>query len=366
MKGSSVSGPEEGRISFRQALSMIIIMGLATTDILVPGVIASLSGRDAWLTVLAATLTAVLIVVLAFHLAGRMGGRTVIQFARDVLGRWPGGLIAFFYVTFFIGQAALVVRDFRTIMLTVFYVQTPDIVFEVLIIIVIVYTVRNGLELVSRLNEILLPLGVAILLFVGVLAVRDVDLREFLPVLEKGLSPVLSGSLRLEVYLAQGAFVYLMLAPYIKKGGGILKTSLAVASLGPMMLVGVMAIGVFGVTETAHMRFVALELVRNINVGGFLQNLDALMMAIWYGGIVAKLCILVYLACLSLSQWLGLKTFKPLILPLMVALVAYADKMFANPTEAVLFITQVQPGWDLTAELFIPLALLAAAIFKRK
>ena len=146
----------------------------------------------------------------------------------------------------------------------------------------------------------------------------------------------------------------------------MLHASIAVATLGLMMLVGVMAIGVFGIGATADMRFVALELVRNINVGGFVQNLDALMMAIWYGGIVAKMIILFYLACLGLAQWLGLQTYRPLLLPLGVLLAAYSSIMFDNPNETVFFITMVEPGWNMTALLFIPAVLLTISFLKRQ
>ena len=367
MAGTRVCEPEKGRISFWQALAMIIIVGLATTDILVPTIIANLSGRDAWLAVLASTAWAVLIVALAFSLARRMGHRNVIQYAHDVLGKWAGGLVAFFYVFFFISQAALAMQNFHTIMMTVFYIKTPDIVFDLLIMLVILYAVSSGLEPVSRLNEILLPLGVGILLLVGVIALEEVTLAEFQPVLAEGAGPVFSGSLRLTVYLAQGAVIFLMLYPFIrKKGDNLLHVSLAVAALGLMMLVGVIAIGVFGVGATADMRFVALEMVRNINVGGFVQNLDALMMAIWYGGIVAKMIVLFYLACLGLAQWLGLQTYRPLLLPLGVVLAAYSSIMFANPNETVFFITMVEPGWNMTALLFIPLVLMAISFFKRQ
>lgn len=364
MGGSGKTGPEEGRISNRQALSMIIIMGLATTDILVPSIIATLSGRDAWLTVLLSTIWASLIVALSFYLAGRIGERTLIQYSLDVLGRWAGGLVALFFIGFLLFQAALTIRSFRTFMLTVFYEKTPVIFMELVMVLVIILAVRTGLELISRLNELLLPVGVAILFLVGILGVWELDLAEFQPVLEAGFAPVMSGSLRLVVYLAQGALIYLMLYPYIKRGGGLLITSLAVFSLGPMMLVGVMAIGVFGIAATSEMRFVALELVRNINIGGFIQNLDALIMAIWYGGVIAKLVILVYLSCLGLSQWLGLEAPTPPLLPLVVLLVAYNNIMFANPVEIVTFIEQVEPGLNFTALLFLPLFLLAATFIK--
>lgn len=360
------AGPVGGRISYRQSLAMIIIMGLASTDILVPTVVASLSGRDAWLTVLLSTLLAALIVTLSFYLAGRMGERTLIQYSLDVLGRWAGGLVAMFFIGFLLFQAAMTIRSFRTFMLTVFYVKTPVLLVESVMALVIILAVRAGLELISRLNELLLPVGVAIMIFVGILGAWVLDLAEFQPVLEAGFAPVMSASLRLVVYLAQGALIYLMLYPYIKRGGGFLATALAVFSLGSMMLVWVMAIGVFGIAATSEMRFILLELVRNIDAGGVFRDPDALIMAVWYGGIIARLAILVYLACLGLSQWLGLKTLTPLLTPLLALLVAYNNLMFANPVEVVSFIEQVEPGLNLTALLFLPLVLLAATFIKTK
>ncbi len=358
---------EGGRISFNQALAMVIIMSLATTNILVPTVIASLSGRDSWITVLFSTMLAILIVTFSFYLATRMGGRNIIQYSITELGRWAGGLVAFFYTSFFILQSAMTVRNFRTIMLTAFYKETPDIIFKFFTMVVIMYAVANGLELVGRLNEILLPLRVAILALVGAMAAGDVDLSEFTPVLADGPEPVLSGSLRLVVYAAQGALVFLMLYPLInKKGSNYLKLSLAVASLGPMLMVGAMFIGIFGVWESSNNRFVALELVRNINIADFAQNLDALIMAIWYSSVVAKLAILVYLSCLSLSQWFNLETYRPLLPPLLVLLIALSKIVYIGPEDMIYNITQVEPGWNLTALLFIPLFLLLFIFIRRR
>ncbi|MTI84317.1 MAG: hypothetical protein FH756_10510 [Firmicutes bacterium] len=67
-------------------------------------------------------------------------------------------LVGLIYVLFFLFTTATIVREFADIFTTNFMLETPLLVFSIGIVIASAYAVRNGLEVFTRVNEIILPL----------------------------------------------------------------------------------------------------------------------------------------------------------------------------------------------------------------
>jgi spore germination protein KB len=80
--------------------------------------------------------------------------KTIIQYSETIAGRIPGKLIGLIYCGFFIYIDAVILREFADFFTSVFFPETPLVFFSISIILASIYAVRQGLEVIARVNEI--------------------------------------------------------------------------------------------------------------------------------------------------------------------------------------------------------------------
>ncbi|MGB9804184.1 GerAB/ArcD/ProY family transporter [Desulfofundulus sp.] len=355
---------EKGRISSRQLAMLLFTLVVSTIDVYLPAVVAGVAGRDAWIAIFLAVFYALIIWWVAIALASRFPRQTVIQYSKQVLGPILGGFVGLLLILFFIFVGGTIARILGDIMATAFMPRTPLVVFAAAVVVVAFYAAFCGLEVIARVNEILLPLGVAAIIFVGAACLPQVDFSNFLPVLEKGLGRVNWASIILVSILAEIVIV-LMLYPYLSDQPRVGVSGLwVILGLGLAMLIGVLAIGLFSAEVTAAMNFPALEMVRSIRLGPLMTHLDVVIVAVWVGGIFIKLALLYYVTALGLAQWLGLNSYRSLLAPVGIWMVALALSAYHSLNDVFVVEARVFPGDALFHTLFIPLFLLAVARFR--
>ncbi|MDQ0287233.1 spore germination protein KB [Desulfofundulus luciae] len=360
-QGGSSNLIEKGRISSRQLAMLLFTLVISTIDVYLPAVVAGVAGRDAWIAVILAVFYALIIWAVAIALAARFPRQTVIHYSREILGPFLGSLIGLLLVIFFFFVGASVTRILADIMATAFMPGTPLVVFTTSAVLVASYAAFGGLEVIARVNEILLPLGLAALIFVGFGSLPQVDFGNFLPVMEHGLGPVNWGGVVLVSILGEFVIV-LMLYPYLSDQTRAGVNGLwALLGLGAAMQIGVLAIGFFTAEVTAAMNFPALEMVRAIRLGPLMTHLDVVIVAVWVGGIFIKLALLYYVVTLGLAQWLGLNSYQFLLAPVGIWMVVYSLFAYHSLADFLVLEKKVFPGDALFHTFLIPLFLLVVA-----
>lgn len=353
---------DPGKISARQLMFIIMTVIISTADIFLPAVVATIAGRDSWISVIIATAEALVVAAVAVALALRFPKKTIIQICQIVLGKWVGWLIAFIlFYNMFLFLFANSVSSVSVILKVVFLPNTPLSVFIILMVLISAYAVNQGIEVIARVTELLLPLGIGILILVGLLVSPQVQLDNFLPIMADGIGPVLKGATRLLSFLGE-VMIILMLVPYLNEPNRLFSTvAWSVVLLGGFLFIGVLAIGIFGAYQTAIMTFPALEMVRHIKIGNFLEHLDAIIFTIWIGGIYIKAVVIYYISCISLAQLIGCKSYRSLIIPLGVYISASTLAWTYDINSIIKYETHTLPAQALACEFALPLTLLVVA-----
>ncbi|MGO0123340.1 GerAB/ArcD/ProY family transporter [Desulfothermobacter acidiphilus] len=337
---------EEGRISALQAAGFQISIVLATAILFVPGIVAQKAHSDGWLALLLALLFGLLVAWMAASLALRFPSQTVIQYAPRVLGPFWGKLVGLVYVYYFFYVAYYVQRQFGELMTTAYMQETPIIVFISVITLLACYAIYQGLEVVCRVNQIVLALFLPAFFFLLLLIAKDIRWDNFLPFLSNGWGPPLVGAMTPGAWMGEVA-VILMLAPFVSDRQRLVRTSLfaVLVLFGCMLVVVIGSIGTMGADVVGRLLFPAFTLYRRIHFASLpvLERQDALFMTIWVAAMLFKLATFFYAGLLALSQWLGLKTYRPLIFPTGALLVALSLQSWSNVSDLVAFSAEVFP-----------------------
>ncbi|MDP3050099.1 MAG: endospore germination permease, partial [Eubacteriales bacterium] len=337
---------EEGRISSYQAMNFIIAIILPTAILVLPSLTAERAAENAWLSPVIAFVLGLGIAYVAASLALRFPDKTVIQFAPSLLGPVLGKIVGLVFIGYFFFITIVVQREFAELMTNLFYDRTPNIVFVGLLTGLAVYVVYKGLEVLARVNDIIILLFLFSILFFLVVVIKDLRPQAFLPFLGEGIGPVVFSAIPPAAWFAE-AVVIMMLVPFLQDKGKAIKANIAAVTIVflSLMIITVGTIGILGSSETATFHFASFAVVRRIEFAGleFFQRQDALFMALWVGAMLMKLGAFFYVGVLALSQWFNLRSYRPIIVPLATFFTVLSVQSWDSFSEFALFTGQTVP-----------------------
>jgi spore germination protein KB len=348
---------EPAYITIFQGAILYFTFIISTVDIFVPSITAAVAGRDSWISAIVSVILASPVALTIITLALRFPRRSFIEYSQMVLGVWAGRLVGLLYLFLILVIGATTARELEEIMSIAFFTHTPQVIFGIIGVGLSAYLVWNGLEVIGRVNGILLPVGLLLLLFVAAAVLPGAKLDQYLPILEYGYGPPARGAIILMAYLLEG-FILIYILPLIRQPHQVFKAfTITLPLLGLALLTGTVSIPVFGLEATFRLLMPAIELAREIQIPG-LPRSDILIMLGWYVGILVRIAVAHYLLALLTAQWAGLRNYKPLVLPFGVIIVALSQLMFNNTGEVIQFIGNSLVYTLLFFEFVIPFFIL--------
>lgn len=360
---------EQGKIDSKQAIMLMLSMVLPTAILTVPTATVKSARQDAWLSIIVATLAGLLIAALVVSLSLRFPGKTLFEYAEEILGKVPGKIVGFLYIwLFFLIIGSGVVREFGVFLVTTTMPDTPIIVFQIVVVVIAAYAIRNGLEVLSRFNQLFIPVtGLLVITFI--LSTKDMKLARLLPVFDAGLIPIVKGAFRPSMVLGQ-IITLAIIIPYLNKPKDAHRVAiLSVLLISFFLTASILeTLLIFGPNVTAQFIFPTFNAVRMVSIANFLERLESVVIMAWVLGCIAKLGVFYYVAVLGSAQWLGLRDYRPLVLPVGVILVAFSILLYGeNIVEMLHFISMVWGPLNLIVfEAGIPLILLIVALARGK
>lgn len=353
---------EKGKISPLQMFGLMIAFLWGSTIIIIPSAVAVSAGRDAWLSILLGALAGSGMVVIYSVLALRVPGHNFVQYSELILGKVPGKIAGLALIWFALHLGSLVVRNFGDFLNASILPQTPMVVINGMIVLLAVFAVRQGLEVIARVNDVLIPFLIFLILLLTALSLPNLEVNKILPVLEGGYQPVLKGALAATGFPFAETVLFTMIMPYVNRPGLVGRASQLGVLLGGLLLFSIVlrTLMTIGPGHTAKDWYPVLEAVRMIDIYNFIQRVESVIIINWVGLGFVKIVICFYAFVLGLAQWLNLKDYRPLVLPAGVLMVALSIFLYGNYVEEVAF-AFISPPYKLTVALVLPLTMLIVA-----
>ncbi len=232
----------------------------------------------------------------------------------------------------------------------------------------VAYIFKKGLETLARTGEVIFFLIITNLMLVMLLNMPEMEGKLLLPVLAQGIAPIMQGALVPAAFFGEILLVGVF-APFLLNKAKTRKVALLAIGINTFFLAAGTAacIAVFGIKELANFRFPFLMFVRIIEIGGFIERIDALVMVIWISGITVKMAIFVYAALVGIKEVFGLKETPPFVLPLGTILVPLSILLHNNVDDLSFFLAHTWPRYAISLYwLGLPLFFLLIAILRKK
>lgn len=309
---------EKAKISATQLFILMVLFELGSA-LLVP--LAMGAKQDAWLAILIGMLCSFFFFLIYHKLYSYYPDLLPTEYMQKILGKVLGTLLAFIYIVYFLYDASRVLRDFGEMLLTFAYPDTPLFIANALLMLVIIYIPRKGIEAIARSGELLFIFMyfLAIAGFILIISSGLIDFKNLQPVLKEGILPVAKVALTETLYFPfTEAIVFTMLLPYLSNPKKANVTMLCATGLSGINLIITMIINisVLGVDLTTRSQFPLLSTVQTIQVADFLERLDVFFMFAMVIGIYFKVSILFYASIISTATLFKIKSPSRLAYPL--------------------------------------------------
>jgi spore germination protein KB len=360
---------EKAKISASQLFVLMVLFELGSA-LLVP--LAIDAKQDAWLAILLGMVVSLVLLLVYHQLYWYYPDLLPTEYVQKILGKVPGSVLAFLYLFYFMYDASRILRDFGEMLLTFAYPETPLFIANALLILVIIYMVRKGIEVIARSGELLfiLMFMLSVVGFILIVSSGLIDMTNLQPVLEEGIVPVLKVVFTQTLYFPFAEIiVFTMILPYMNNPKKVRLTMIFATGLSGINLILTMLINisVLGVGLTARSQFPLLSTVQTIQVADFLERLDVFFMLALIIGIFFKISVLFYAAVIGTASLFKVKSPSRLAYPLGLVL------LFMSITIASNFQEHIQEGLKIVMYVLhipllviIPIFLLLVAFLKNR
>ncbi|MDR7246117.1 spore germination protein (amino acid permease) [Priestia megaterium] len=143
---------EKAKINGSQLFTLMMLFEFGTAFLLP---IAIEAKQDAWLSIMFGMAGGFVLFLVYHQLYCYYPDLLLVEFTQKIMGKWIGRLISFLYIFYFANLASRVIRDFGDMLLTFAYPDTPLFIVNALLMLVVIYTVSKGIEVLARSSQLL-------------------------------------------------------------------------------------------------------------------------------------------------------------------------------------------------------------------
>ncbi|WP_313894930.1 endospore germination permease [Psychrobacillus sp.] len=336
------------KISSYQFLVLVTFFSIGTSILVIPSLLAAEAKQDAWIVAILGTGIGLLVIWLFCTIAQWFPHLTFIQLNEKILGKWVGKAASLLFLFMSLIYTSILLYYSGTFLNTLLMPNTPMAALNILMAIIIVMGVRLGLETIARSAEILILLFFVLFLLLILFISPEVKFENVQPVVEAETSTIFQTSIFFIEVTSVNAIVLLMIFPaFINNIKQAKKSFLFGNLIGgiAITIITFLCISVLGADNTATQIYPGFELAKRINVGMFIQRIEAFMAALWIIALYFKATLYFYASVLGVAQVLNLKDYRPLTMPSGMIVVVLSLIIFPNVVH--------QQNWDATTSPFI-------------
>lgn len=355
----------QGNISALQMALLLFQSVLGSSVLLMPSITTQLSGRDMWLTPVLSVGVGYLVVWLAFRLYRLSPDGTFGALLEAVFGKAAGKSLGLLFILFQLHILAFVARDYSEFIVLNFYFKTPVVIVLAGMILLCVWVVRHGIEVLARCGQLFVPVITIITLLVFGLLLPDLDPGLIFPLFEKGAGPALKGSVVVDGWFCQ-LFLILYLLPRIKDKKAARRWGYwSVTAIGFVMLSANLTILMLLGDSTSHYIYPVLTAARYIALADFFEHVEATVMMVWVLGEFIKISLNFFVVAVGLSQLLQLKKSDALVVPLGFVLLLLCFRAVKDYQTLAAFISTTGTIYILIGYVLFPFLVYMSAVVKK-
>jgi spore germination protein KB len=322
--------------------------------------------QDTWFCIVAAMILVIPMVWVHSEILNLYPGRNYFENIICAAGRPAGTVICVLITLYALVLGAVVLRNFSEFIHLVNMVETPIIMIAVSVMVVVIYTLSNGLYVLARISKLMLLLLVVSVTVTIVLAYQNMDASHLKPVLQSRPADLLRGIVSsfstpyCEIILCAPMFGAMSrnakIFPTFLKGVFFAFLILLAANIRNTLVLGYL---------DTTVNYSSYEAVSVIQIGEFFTRVEVLIgITLLLAGFV-KSGVILFSTCEGLRKAAGYRDYEPIVVPVGVLTLTAVPLISSNVSELSWMIEHL-PFYALPVQVLLPVLVLVIGKGKKK
>ncbi|WP_341277955.1 GerAB/ArcD/ProY family transporter [Paenibacillus sp. FSL H8-0537] len=353
--------------SFQLGVLFFVFM-TGSSIIFVPGPLIGKAGAAAWLSLLLSGSIGFGILMILLYLHRRFPGLDYIDYSRKLIGNVLTVLLGLLTISYLLHMQAAIVVGVGQFMIGAMMRETPMYAFTSLIFLIAAFTARAGIEVIARMFTLIMLLTSFFMVVVLLFAIPEYQPEQLLPILPKGLTPVMAGAYYTFGFPYSEVFLFGMLLPFAagKKLKKKLMTTLSIsyaANLIVLCAVTVCTLMVFGTSAGAG-PYMLYSIARLIEFQEIFQRVESIIGMSLILGSYMKATLSLYVLSLFMAKLCGMKDNHVIIMPLALTGFLMGLVTYDSSSQWGHIVTEIHPLWTGLVLLVPLLVVMVVAMFR--
>jgi len=369
MKGNVIM-EQNTKISSNQFMILVMLFTIGSAILFIPSGQAHYAKQNAWIATILGVVGGLCFIRLYIGIGNLYPHMNLMQLNEKLLGKWVGKSLSLVFLLFLFltgpASAMFFVGNFITSQIMP---STPVPSIHILFTIVIIMGVYLGLETIGRSAEIMIPWFIFLFMIMVIFVSPQIKWDAVQPILDKGIHPILLPAVSLLSVCTFPLIILLMIFPSCISNSVQAPKAFYTGYLlggGVLIIIVVLCILILGPGITARSLYPSYTLVKKIDVGDFLQRIEAVMAIMWFISLYFRLTLYCYAIAIGIAQVFNLKEHRPLLLPMGMLLALYSLIVYPSTAYEQTWDTRTWIPYTISIGVFYPLLLLGAAIFRKR
>lgn len=356
---------EKEIITNKQAICIMSMFIMGSSLVLGAGTEAK---QDVWIAILFGIAIAVPVLMVYARILALFPEKDLFQILQIIFGKILGKIIAMLFIWYAFHLGALVTRNFTEFIKLAAMPETPEIVPTLLLGLLCIWGVKEGIEVLGRWSQFVLPLLLGIIFVVAILSMTLADFDNIRPVMYKNLEPIMSSVFSTFTFPLAETVVFMMVGNVVKQEKSNYKIYMISLLLGGgiVLLVSVRNVLVMGASFISSTYFPSYAAVSLINIGDFLQRIEIMVSVVFIFAGFIKICICLLASSKGIANLFNIKEYRLIVAPIGLLMLSLSYIIYDNIMEMNDWAFKIYKFYALPFQVFLPLLIWVVAEIKVK
>ena len=354
------------KISYLELASLVIIQTVTTFFGISISILKETSGVNSWLSAIISYIIGFIPIIMIIFISNYRQDLRINEKINTLFGNKIGFIINIILSLLLITLAITLLYNINNFILSQFLYRTPFIVSCTLFMILIIYNVNKGINVISKMSLLLLIFNIFLYTINIASLFQNIDINNFYPILKENTNQIIPSSLK----IASINYLPLLTILVIPKNKLTVpkhynKTIIIAYLIGALITFGLLitTFGVLGIDLINAFEYSEYIVLRKVKLLGFLERIENIISLQWIIGTYIYLTILIY----TISKSIPLKfknSNKYINLILGIILITLTMYIFKDNTIFDTYIKNIFP-YIMSSILIIYIILFIKILFTK-
>ncbi len=316
-------------VSDKQGITLVVLFIIGSSSIQVSGLKAE---KDFWLAIILAILMSLPLALIFARILSIFPGNNLFDVIEICFGKFIGKGLVIVFTLFIFEEGAELLTNVGQFIIISSLTETSLALVMLFVVILAIWVIKLGIEVLARWSELFVIVLSAFVIISVSLLTPDMDINNVLPVLDKGIKPVLFGAFEVLIFPLAQTFTFTMLFSNFQKKSSPYRIYIMGCLIGGIILfiISVNGLLVLGADEASNVYYPSYEAIKRMNIGGFIQRVEIIIAIIFILGGFVKASIYLIATSIGVTKIFNFKDYRFIVVPVAALMLNVAYFEFEN------------------------------------